>query len=177
MKEFENISNEKLKKEFIRWFGEEKWLEVEILEFIQQISDSICDEYLNVEPIPVIFEETKECIAVLDLQLECIRLNPKYKDDKIQLVSALLHELEHYYQLCYISNHDTPKAQRWKKEFVNYISWDRPNQNAIQEIELDAESFAEVILECEFGITYKNPQPRIQLAIEEYISSGKLLEK
>ena len=177
MKDFKNISNEKLKEGFIKWFGEEKWEELEILEFLQQISDSICDEYLNVEPIPVVFEETKGCIAILDIKLECIRLNPKYKEDEVQLVFALLHELEHYYQLCYVSMNNTPKAQCWKKELLNYITSDKPNQNPFQEIELDAESFAEVVLECEYGITYRNPEPTVQLAIEEYIKSGKLLEK
>lgn len=179
MKKFENISNsnEKLKEGFIQWFGEDKWNELEILEFFQKVSDNICIEYLNVEPIPVIFAETKGCIAVLDIQLECIRLNPKYKEDKVQLVSALLHELEHHYQLCYISNFNTPKAQRWKREIFNYILSDKPKQNVLQEIELDAEDFAEVILECEYGITYRNPEPTLQFAIEEYIKSGKLLEE
>ncbi|MDE6947769.1 MAG: hypothetical protein K2P14_11350 [Anaeroplasmataceae bacterium] len=177
MKDFKEMTEDELKEGFIQYFGKETWEELETLDFLQEIIENICGEYLNVEPIPVVFEKTKGCVSVLDLKLECIRVNPKYKENKTQLVAAILHELRHYYQLCYMSNYDTPKAQRWKKEFLNYISCDKPYRNVIQEIELDAESFAEVILECEYGITYRNPEPTVQLAIEEYIKSGRLLEE
>lgn len=174
MKNYKDISNEELKEEFIKWFGEEKWNEEEMLFFIDQMLWIVCNEYLGIEPIPVIFEEVPGNISVLDTQLHCIKLNPKYKDDKVILVAAAVHELEHWYQLLYVSNMNTPKATRWKKELDNYISDKNPDMNVLQEIEIDAEAFTEIILDCEFGIKYINPNPILQALIDEYILNHKI---
>ncbi len=72
---------------------------------------------------------------------------------------------------------DTPKAKRWRAELENYISDANPNMNVLQEIEIDAEAFTEVILDNEFGITYRNPNPTLQELIDEYIRSKKILEE
>lgn len=177
MKDYKNVSNEELKEEFIKWFGEEKWEEEEILEFLQGVIFDICREYLGITPIPVVFEEVPGNVSVFDNKLICIKVNPKYKYDKVTMVAAVVHELEHYYQLLYASNMDTPKAKRWKKELNNYISGENdPVGNVLQEVEIDAEAFAEVILSCEYGIEYKNDNPYIQSLVEKYIRSGKLIE-
>ena len=176
-KDYKNMSNEELKIEFIKWFDEEKWEEEEILEFLQGIIFDVCREYLNVEPIPVVFEKVQGNIAVFDNKLICIKVNPEYKYEKVTMVAAIVHELEHYYQLLYVSNIDSPKAKRWKDNLNNYIKGEiDPIGNVLQEVELDAEAFAEVILDCEFGIQYRNPDPILQEAIDRYIRSGKLIE-
>ncbi len=177
MKDFTEMTEEEFKEEFIKWFGEEVWEEQEILGFLDEVVFNICENYLNCEPIPVIFEKVPGNISVFDNKLQCIKINPKYKEDKVVMVAALVHELEHYYQILYASNNDTPKSRRWKKELQNYITEVNPLGNISQEIEIDAEAFAQVILECEFGIHYKNPDPAYQLVIEEYIKSGRLLEE
>ena len=177
MKDFSKMTNEEFKEEFIQWFGEEVWEEQEILGFLDEVVFDICLNYLFCDPIPVIFEEVPGNISVFDNKLQCIKINPKYKEDKVTMVAALIHELEHYYQILYASNYDTPKARRWKKELQNYIAEGNPLGNILQEIEIDAEAFSQVILECEYGIKYKNPDPVYQLVIEEYIKSGKLLEE
>lgn len=177
MKEYKNINNKKLKNEFIKWFGEEKWEEEDTLAFVQQLLLMVCDEYLGIEPIPIIFEEVPGNISVLDVKERCIKLNPKYKDDKVMLVAASVHELEHWYQILYVSNYDTPKAKRWRLELENYISDKNPDMNILQEIEIDAEAFTQVVLDTEFGITYRNPNPLLQELIDKYIRIGKILEE
>lgn len=164
-----------IKEEFIKYFGEEKWAESEILEAISDIADNICIEYLGLQPIPVIFEEIPGNISVLDIKEKYVKLNPKYKNDFVTLVSALAHELEHYYQLVYVSTNDTPKAKRWKRELNNYITDQNPNENELQEIEIDAEAFAYVYMITELGIKYQNPNPKLDILIQEYISSKKIL--
>lgn len=176
MKEYKNINNEELKEEFIKWFGEEKWEEEETLAFVQQLLQMVCNEYLGIDPIPIIFEEVPGNISVLDVKQRCIKLNPKYKNDKEMLVAASVHELEHWYQILYVSNYNTPKAKRWRLELENYISDKNPNMYILQEIEIDAEAFTQIVLETEFGITYRNSNPLIQKLIDKYIRSEKILE-
>ena len=161
----------KLKEEFINSFGEEKWNELEILQPLQEAVDLVCKEYLGIGPIPVVFEALPEDVARYDFKLEAIILNNKYKDDYIELLDGCLHELEHHWQRLYIANNNTPKALRWKKEFENYDKY-----NQIQEIEIDACAFSQVILSCEFGLRYKHPNQYIQLLIDDYINSRKILK-
>lgn len=161
----------KLKEEFIESFGEDKWNELEILKPLQEAVDLVCKEYLGIESIPVVFEALPEDVARYDFNLEAIILNNKYKDDYIELLDGCLHELEHHWQRLYIANNNTPKALRWKKEFENY---DKYNQT--QEIEIDACAFSQVILNCEFGFNYKHPNKYIQLLIDDYINSRKILK-
>ena len=161
----------KLKEEFIESFGEDKWNELEILQPLQEAVDLVCKEYLGIEPIPVVFEALPEDVARYDFKLEVIILNNKYKDDFIELLDGCLHELEHHWQRLYIANNNTPKALRWKKEFENYDKY-----NQIQEIEIDACAFSQVILSCEFGLSYKHPNQYIQLLIDDYINSRKILK-
>ena len=176
MSKFKDMTKEELKQEFIKWFGEEKWEEQEIIDFLEGIVCDVCREYLGISPVPVVFEKIKGNIAAFDNKLLFIKVNPDYKNDQIMLVSSIVHELEHYYQLLYVSNFDTPKARRWKYNLQHYIGEDDPYNNLRQEIEIDAEAFAVVILDCEFGIPYENPDPEIQALIRDYIRSGKLTE-
>ena len=176
MKNYKEMSKEELKREFIKWFGKEKWEEQQILDFLDGIVCDVCREYLGIPPVPVVFEKVPGNIAVFDNKLLCIKCNPDYKDQQVVLVSAIVHELEHYFQLLYVSNYSTPKAKRWLYNLQHYIGEDDPYNNLRQEIEIDAEAFAEVILDCEFGIKYENADPELQQLIEEYISSGKLTE-
>ncbi|MDE6408047.1 MAG: hypothetical protein K2K50_05525, partial [Anaeroplasmataceae bacterium] len=94
----------------------------------------------------------------------------------IKLLDATLHELEHYYQNFYALNFTSPKARRWKKELTNYIGLDNPAEYVLQEIEIDACAFSQIVLATEFGIMYKYPNPEIQCLIEEYINSKKIIQ-
>lgn len=171
------FNDKPIKEKIIEWINGKKINDDELLSILQSVVVDVCGDYLNATSIPVKLKEVPGNIAVFDNNDICIYINPKYKDDKIILLAAVIHELEHYYQLVYVSNYDTPKANRWKLELINYIGDNNPLENALQEIELDAEAFAEVVLSCEYGISYINPNPNLQLVIDEYIKSGKLMEE
>ena len=75
----------------------------------------------------------------------------------------------------FISNFDTPKARRWKEEMNNYIGGEDPLRNLLQEIELDARAFAQIVLATDYGIHYEHQDPIIQALVDKYIKSGKML--
>lgn len=160
-----------LKNEFIKYFGEEAWNEEEIISIYQEAVFVVCSDYLGIEPIPVVFDKLDGEVARYDSKLQAIILNRKYKNNYIELLDSTLHELEHHWQRLYISNYNTPKALRWKKELENYDPTD-----VTQEIEIDACAFAQVIGNCEFGINYKCEDPLLQKLVEDYIQSGKILK-
>ena len=160
----------KIKEDFINAFGKEMWEEQELLDELQKYIDKVCKEYLGIDSIPIVFETIKGDISRYDFKLQAIILNRKYKNDYVELLDSCFHELEHHWQRIYISNNDTPKAKRWEKEFKNY---NREDQT--QEVEIDAYAFSQVILNCEFGLTHKHPDPYIQYLIDDYINSRKIL--
>ena len=170
------MDEKKLKEEFIEYFGEELWNQEEILGELQQVVFDVCENWLGVKDIPVLFGEhigTDE--ARLDVKEQAILLNIKNQNNWVELLASLLHELEHRYQMLYVSSFDTPKAKRWKKEFKNYIGGEDPLGNIIQEIEIDANAFAQIVLETDYGIYYEHQDPIIQELINRYILSGKML--
>ena len=170
------MEEKKLKEEFIKYFGEEKWNQEEILAKLQKVVFDVCDSWLGIKPIPVLFgEHIGKDEARLDLKEEVIWLNPKNQDKWVELLDSLLHELEHLYQAYYISSFDTPKARRWKEEMNNYIGGEDPIGNVLQEIELDARAFAQLVLATDYGIHYEHQDPIIQELINRYIKSGKML--
>ena len=160
----------KIKEDFINAFGKEMWEEQELLDELQKYIDKVCKEYLGIDSIPIVFETIKGDISRYDFKLQAIILNRKYKNDYVELLDSCFHELEHHWQRIYIANNDTPKAKRWEKEFKNY---NREDQT--QEVEIDAYAFSQVILNCEFGLTHKHPDPYIQYLIDDYINSRKIL--
>lgn len=166
---------EELKKQIITYFGQDYWDEVETLKTFDQFVAGICNEYLGFTPIPVMFDEIDGMISMLDTNNMLIVVNRKYKEDKVKVLAAIAHELEHYYQILYANSYDTAKAKRWRKELENYINESDIEKNQIQEIEIDAEAFAIVVLETELGLKYENPDEQIQSIIEDYIKLGKLI--
>lgn len=173
---FKELSEEELKIEFIRYFGEDKWNQEEVLADLQQIVFDVCENWLGIEPIPVLFGEhigTDE--ARLDIKEQVIWLNLKNQGDWVELLNGVLHELEHLYQLFYVSSMDTPKAKRWKKELDNYKGAEDPIGNLLQEIEIDASAFAQIVMSTDFGIEYKHKDPIIQELIDRYIKTRKIL--
>ncbi len=122
---------DKLKKDFIESFGEEKWIELEKLKPLQDAVDLVSREYLGIDPIPVVFEKIEGDISRYDFKLQAIILNSKYINDYEELLDSCFHELEHHWRRLYIACNDTPKARRWKNELENYNRLD-----VTQEIEI-----------------------------------------
>ena len=170
------MDEKKLKEEFIKYFGEEKWNQEEILGKLQKVVFDVCNKWLFIEPIPILFsEDIGRDEARYDLKEQVIWLNVKNQYNFISLLDSVLHELEHLYQHYYVSSCDTPKARRWKKEFENYIAAEDHFGNLTQEIEIDAMAFSQLVLELDYGIKYEHHDPIIQELINRYLISEKML--
>lgn len=171
------MEDKNLKEEFIKYFGIDKWNQEEILGTLQQVVFHVCENWLNIESVPILFgEHIGNDEARLDIKEKVIWLNPKNQSSWVSLIDSTLHELEHLYQLYYVSNYDTPKALRWKNELKNYIGEEDPLGNLIQEIELDAMAFAQIVLESDFVIKHKHVDPVVQELIDRYIKSNKMID-
>lgn len=165
-----------LKEEFIKYFGEEKWEEEEILEILQDVAFNVCTNWLGLDIIPILFKETNYPeVAGYDITNQVIWLDKKNRGNMVDLMDSVIHELEHYYQLHYVANYNTPKALRWKKELDNYITSENVIGNITQEIEIDAMAFSQIVLETDYGIIYRHKNPLIQELIDTYIHSRKIL--
>lgn len=170
------MDDKKLKEEFIAYFGEEKWNQEEVLAKLQQVVFDVSKEWLGVEPIPVLFgEHIGKDEARLDVKEQVIWLNLKNQNNWVELLNGVLHELEHLYQILYANNMDTPKAKRWKKEIDNYIGGEDALGNLLQEIEIDAMAFAQIVMATNYGIYYEHQDPIIQELVNRYIKSDKML--
>lgn len=163
-----------IKDKILTWLETKDINEELSLKYVNLVSEHICSCVLNLPKVNVIFEQLDENMSIYDIMNNVVRLNPKYIMNKPQLVYNLLHELEHYYQLAYISSVNTNKAVRWKKEFQNYITDKDKDNNPFQEIEIDAEAFAQIILSKEYNLILKNRDPLLQEVIERYIKLNKI---
>lgn len=165
-----------LKEEFIKYFGEEKWEEEEILEILQDVAFNVCTNWLGLDIIQILFKEANYPeVAGYDITNQVIWLDKKNMSHMVDLLDSVIHELEHYYQLHYVANYNTPKALRWKKELDNYITSKNVIGNLTQEIEIDAYAFSQLVLETDYGIIYRHENPLIQELIDNYIHSRKIL--
>lgn len=173
MEKLLRLTDEELKKQFIKDFGIQKSIEEEKQTILNIFVHKICKDYLaNIEPIPVVFDHTIKCTALYHFELNAIILHPKNINDANRLLISVLHELEHYFQWIYVSNFNTPKAKRWAKEIQNYQT-DKTHYYK-QEIELDAIAFSQVVMLEEFNIIVESNDVNIQKAVNKY--KPKLLD-
>ena len=72
-------SKEKLKRDFIKYFGEEKWNAEELMDKVWPDIIRICD-YLGVEPIPVVMDKFADDARFM-LEEEYIIISDRLVDD------------------------------------------------------------------------------------------------
>lgn len=171
MKKINEYTTEEIEQEFVKYFGEEKLEEEKILTNLIDLITPILHQYLSLELIPIVFDETLKdnCNGLYHIEENAIFLNPKIKNNKVQLLETLCHEVEHYYQVFYINNFNTPKAKRWLELFKTR------NSSDLDELEIDAYAFSQVVLGAEFHIEYKHSIEEVQFLICDYIYQKKLL--
>lgn len=144
------MPEEKLKSEFIKYFGEEKWNEEEEIEKLFHMHLLICD-FLNIDPIPVIVEKIDED-SRYDIKKQCIIILPKKIKNHKEALKCLIHETRHYYQLNVVAYEDilNPLYNIWKENLLNPVMLkstdDLKNNDLVlkymmQPIELDAFAF------------------------------------
>ena len=173
--EARNTTPEELKQQFINSFGEDKWEEEEVLAILIQDCEKI-SEFLEIEALPICFENIAED-SRLELKYPAhIEINRKYLHDYKECLKSIAHELRHAYQIFMSANPKEEKHYRWKEELYDHFSQlDVNDEDAVmryncKEIEIDAYAFTQVILYQEYNFNIKHPNKKYQLVIDAYIN-------
>lgn len=171
------MTDEQIKEEFIKNFGEEKWKEQEKLDELIQPQIELC-RYLNIELIPVICENIDEDSRYY-YKYNFIVLSPKMLESYEDALKSMVHEMRHQYQIQEALN---PKSKEnpellniWRRE-VSSIKGklDSNNQESVNEYfsmltELDAHAFSKWYLDKQYGIKTRFPNPDYDEIINKYI--------
>ena len=142
----DNVSDELLKEQFIKYFGEEKWNEEELLTKLWPFQLALFLK-LGIEPVPVIFEEMDEDARYYDRD-NYIGISTKLIDNEVEVIKCLIHEIRHYYQHICVEYNDTnePQLQNWIQDLKkDYNSLD-PSEAICLSIEVDAFAYTKFIM-------------------------------
>ena len=153
----DNVTDEFLKEEFIKYFGEEKWQEEEILTKLWPFQFALFLT-LGVEPIPVVFQEMEEDARYYD-KGNYIGISTKLINDEVEVIKCLIHEIRHYYQHICVDYNDTnePQLQSWVNDMQkDYNSLD-PSEAICLSVEVDAYAYTKYIMKKWFDIEVVYP--------------------
>ena len=169
-----NMSDEELKRQFIASFGEEKWIEEEMLGRLIPLSFEVSD-YLGIDYYPILFEELPEDSRIY-FEEEYIAINVKFKDDYYECAKCVTHELRHIYQLVYVKLSSDKRALRMKEELEHPVILDPNDITSItnysfQEIEIDAYAFTKWYLKKYLNMDVIHPSRDYEKIITAYMQT------
>ena len=145
---FKEMSDEELKSEFIKYFGEEKWDQEETLGKLWPVQLALSD-YLGVEPITVIVDDIEEDSRYYPKEAYIV-ISSKLIGDEVEAFKCLIHEMKHYQQyMCIIHNITmVPQLEDWKKDFeINCAKVTSYEEMICLSIEVDAFAFTKYIMD------------------------------
>lgn len=160
-------SKEKLKRDFIKYFGEEKWNAEELMDKVWPDIIRICD-YLGVEPIPVVMDKFADDARFM-LEEEYIIISDRLVDDLTEVRKCLTHELRHYYQIKLIASDDDGVLAKAFREDYNRLNKMTKEELAFNALELDAYAFTKYIMNKWYGIKCPHPDIVIDGMLDLYI--------
>lgn len=164
----DSVTNEFLKEEFVKYFGEEKWKEEELLTELWPFQFALFLT-LGVEPIPVIVQEMDED-ARYYVEENYIGISTKLIDNEVEVIKCLIHEIRHYYQHICVDYNDTnePQLESWKKDVaVDYNNLD-PSEALCLSIEVDAFAFTKHIMKKWFDIDVIYPNVMYETVLKAF---------
>ena len=156
---FEELSEVELKRRFIESFGEDKWNEMEALKPADDLMLRLCN-YLNIEPVPVLFEEMYEDSRYYD-KLDYIAINKEFMNNKLEIRKSIIHEVKHLHQKhCISHKNDKNKfapinlVNEWEKDFNINQRLVPLDEQMLMPVEIDAFAFTKFILKKWFHYDY-----------------------
>lgn len=173
--EYIEMTDEELKQEFIKYFGEEKWEEEESLSRLIKIEETLSNT-LIVPIIPVITEDIPED-SRLDIKNECIIISKRLIHNKKEATKCLVHEYRHLYQLIIVNTEPRhPLYEAWKENYKNVINSvsdasniEEYNKYFMQPIELDAFAYTKYFFEHFLGEPLKIFNDALEEVFDKYI--------
>lgn len=143
---------------------------------IEQLSKEIA-KHLDIDPLPIKFEELGNEDSRLYTQEEYVGINKKYKDDYEELAKCIAHEYRHVFQIFYASLFQDGRATRWKgllKTQINSSTMNDDGSNYInQELEIDAFASTKFYLENLEDIEVINRIDGLDKYLDLYIENNK----
>ena len=164
------LTDDELKAEFIKYFGEEKWNQEEALAKLWPVQLALC-EYLGLEPIPVVVEDIEEDSRYYTHELY-IAISKDKIGNEVEALKCLIHEYKHYQQhMCIIYNIiEVPHLKQWKEDFESNCANANSYEELIcQSVEVDASAFSKYIMEKWFDIKTYHPDPVYDEILTRYI--------
>ena len=168
---FKEMSDEELKSEFIKYFGEEKWNQEEALGKLWPVQLALCD-YLGVEPIPVIVDDIEEDSRYYPKEAYIV-ISSKLIGDEVEALKCLIHEMKHYQQyMCVIHNiTSAPLLEEWKEDFkTNCAKATSYEEQMALSVEVDAFAFTKYIMDKWFNIKTNHPDYIYDEILSRYIN-------
>lgn len=127
-------------------------------------------EYLELEPIEIKYEDLGEEDSRFYTHDLYISINEKYKDNELEIMKCLIHEIRHYFQLVVVicGEDYNPQYKYWKKELKLNIKL-KPEDALCQYIEIDAYAFTKYILKEWFNIEYHHYDEDYDNLLDQFI--------
>lgn len=173
VKESSDLTEGELKENFIKMFGEDKWIEEEMIGKLIPLSSEVSN-YLRIDFLPILFEDLDEEDSRIYYKEEYIAINTKYKDDYLECIKSVIHELRHVYQMLYASTSNDKRAKVFKEELASPVELDPKDSKSItqyyiQAIELDAFAFTKWYLKEFHNVDVIHPSKDYEAIICAYI--------
>ena len=142
------MNNKKLKKDFIKYFGIDKWNQEEMLSFLYKEELKLC-KHLGIDPIPIITDTIIEDSRYY-INEEYIVISDKLILDKTEALKCLIHEIRHCYQFnCVRNNVENELVNIWKRELITLKQLDYNSSM----LELDSFAFTKYIMKKWYNIS------------------------
>lgn len=165
MLDYKNLTMEELKEEFLKYFPESKWDEMDMLEILDNYQSMIINKYLHIEYTPVIFEEHMKEESIYDNKEDCILISNEYNKELLISFKLMCIELRHKAQIIFINDSNNINKDNYllfKKQLElnlkpNYDNPEELGNYLFQDILIDRISFASIMLKKFFNIDYHHP--------------------
>lgn len=173
MKQLEELNEQEFKEAFIKYFGEDRWNQSEVLPILQEKAEILCS-YLDIEEIPILCDPIKEDSKYYPKE-KYIIISDKVIFNEVEALKSLIHEIRHHYQYTCVStnNISEPMLNQWKEELAIYDTL-APDIQICTFLEIDAYAFTKVIMKNWFNkdiIHYDDEyEEAINLYIKKYLS-------
>ncbi|MBR6072310.1 MAG: hypothetical protein IKP77_05720 [Acholeplasmatales bacterium] len=167
------MNEDRIKEDFIKAFGEEKWEIEQALAKIEPISRELA-EFLEVPQIPIVVENIPED-SRMNFQLECIILRKDTALNYIEALKALAHEYRHWMQFLCVKNQDTsnPLVYEYAEGFMYMAKHGNANDGTLDYysliIEIDAFAFQKYFLKEVLEIETHYPDPGYDKILDKFI--------
>ncbi len=145
MKQLEELNEQEFKEAFIKYFGEDRWNQSEVLPILQEKAEILCS-YLGIEEIPILCDPIKEDSRYYPKE-KYIIISDKVIFNEVEALKSLIHEIRHHYQYKCVSTNNTsePMLNEWKEELEIYNTL-APDIQICTVLEIDAYAFTKVIM-------------------------------